>query len=293
MHISLTLNWKVEKNYVMTKMQSTIAQLQNCCYTRSQIMMLFNTCVVPIFWYSAPLVQWTAAEWYKVDALWSQAVKYSLRLPISFPLDPILLNKDQGGMSLTPAAFYMLKEVQIHVRQCLAQKDNIFDWTLDSAWGVMRKLGMYSAKDVFQVGTSSAALSSLASSPFFQMHSLLQPPYWETLSTLLLFRVIVTVHFSPGVAASISKSMSMTPYSRSRFRFQRAPAEQVPMVSRSISVGRAGAAEAGAARTPAVANAAPAAMVAMSVLRMCVSSPWGQRTPLPMTRACRAILSQT
>jgi hypothetical protein len=82
-------------------------------------MMLFRTCVVPIFRYSAPLVPWTWAELRRLNKIWSRAVKYSLHLPLSFDLAPILLDNAHWGLGLEPAANFMLKEIQIHVRQCL------------------------------------------------------------------------------------------------------------------------------------------------------------------------------
>ncbi len=104
-------------------MKAAVAQLRNTCYTRTQILMLLRTCVIPIFWYSAPLVPWTAAELYSIDKLWCQAVKYSLHLPVSFAMAPILLGKGEGGMALEPAASFVVKEVQIHVQQCLRLHD--------------------------------------------------------------------------------------------------------------------------------------------------------------------------
>jgi hypothetical protein len=69
-HISLSLDWRQEKQYIMEKTLQAVRQLHNTCFTRSQIMMLLRTCVVPIFRYSAPLVPWTEAELYNIDKLW-------------------------------------------------------------------------------------------------------------------------------------------------------------------------------------------------------------------------------
>ena len=141
-HISMDLTWKTEKNYVWTKMSKAVEQLKYTCYTRSQKMMLFNMCVVPVFRYSAPLVPWTWAELRSIDKLWSRAVKYSLRLPLSFDLAPILLGSAYGGLGLEPAASYMLKEVQIHVKQCLAREDDVDAWLRHVTRETMRLLGM-------------------------------------------------------------------------------------------------------------------------------------------------------
>ena len=96
-HVSLSLNWATEKRYVMAKMYHAIEQLRNTCFTRAQLLMLFRVCVIPIFRYSAPLVPWTQKELHSIDRLWSKAIKYALRLPVSFDLAPVLLDKVVGG----------------------------------------------------------------------------------------------------------------------------------------------------------------------------------------------------
>ena len=88
-------------------------------------MRLFQICIIPVFRYSAPLVPWTSAELYVIDKLWSRAVKFALRLPVSFDLAPLLLSKEFGGMALEPAANFLTKEIQLHVKQCLSHNDEV------------------------------------------------------------------------------------------------------------------------------------------------------------------------
>jgi ribonuclease HI len=180
-YISLTLDWRQEKAYVLGKTLQAVQQLRHTPYTRSQIMMLFRTCVVPIFRYSAPLVPWTWAELRRLDKIWSRAVKYSLHLPLSFDLAPILLDNAHGGLGMEPAANFMLKEIQIHVRQCLHLGGEVGTLVQDTAKEVMRSLGMRSARDVYKVGASKVVKEYLASTPVFRMHSLLQHTYWGEL----------------------------------------------------------------------------------------------------------------
>jgi hypothetical protein len=183
-HISLTLDWRKEKKYVMTKMIQAVEQVRNTCYTRSQVMMLLRTCIIPIFRYSAPSVPWTAAELYDIDKLWSRVVKYSLHPPISFNLAHILLDRAQGGMGLEPAANFMLKEIQIHVRQCLQMEGEVSALMIEAASEVMMSLGMCTAQDVYKVGTSKVVKDLLATTPVFRMHALLQHTYWGELEWL-------------------------------------------------------------------------------------------------------------
>lgn len=178
-HINLDLSWSAEKQYVRTKTLKAVEQLNNTCYTRGQIMMLFYTCVVPIFRYSAPLVPWTWAELEDIDRLWSRAVKYSLHLPLSFSLAPIFLNKTYGGMGLEPAANFMIKELKIHVQQCLAFHDDVADLLTHTTLEAMRLLGMQSPADVYKVGGDShVAKALLASTPVLRAHALLLRTYW-------------------------------------------------------------------------------------------------------------------
>jgi len=105
-------------------------------------------------------------------------VKYSLRLPVSFNSAPILLSKAVGGMALEPAATFVLKEVQIHVKQCLSLGDEVSYWFCDSVYSAMQALGMQSAEDVCSVSDSKVTKHILASTPVFCMHTLLQHTYW-------------------------------------------------------------------------------------------------------------------
>jgi hypothetical protein len=75
-------------------------------------------------------------------------MKYSLSLPVSFDLAPVLLSKAVGGMALEPVANFVLKEVQTHVKQCLSLGDEVSDWFCDSVYSAMQALGMQSAEDV-------------------------------------------------------------------------------------------------------------------------------------------------
>ena len=185
-HISLSLDWSTEKQYVMQKMKNAVAHLHNTCYTRSQIMNLFRICVVPIFRYSAPLVPWTAAELLKIDRLWSRAVKYSLRLPLSFASAPVFLSRSHGGLGLEPAANFMLKEVQIHVGQCFAFTDVVQEWSLDAALECMHRLGLRRPEDLLLLSNSRAVQDELAATPAFRMHGILQHTYWNHLEYLTM-----------------------------------------------------------------------------------------------------------
>ena len=180
-HISLSLDWRREKQYVVEKMTHAVEQLRKTCYTRSQVMMLFRTCVIPIFRYSAALVPWTDSELYEIDKLWSRAVKYSLHLPLSFNLAPILLDRAQGGMGLEPASNFMLKEIQIHVRQCLQMGGAVNELVMESCERVMTTLRMYTAQDVYKVGASRLVKNLLTTAPVFCMHALLKHTYWGEL----------------------------------------------------------------------------------------------------------------
>ena len=177
-YMSMDLNWSTEKKYVRTKMLKAVEQLKNTCYTRAQKMMLFNMCVVPVFRYSAPLVPWTWAELRDIDKLWSRAAKYALRLPLSFDLAPILLGAESGGMGLEPAANYLLKETQLHVRQCFAHYDDVRTWASHITYEVMRLLGMTKEADVRLTGDSRLVTALLSFSPVFRLHALLRHTFW-------------------------------------------------------------------------------------------------------------------
>ena len=77
-----------------------------------------------------------------MDKQWSMAVKYSLHLPTSFDIALILLDRARGGLGLEPAANFMLKEVQIHVKQCLQLGGEVSDLLRDATLDVMTMLGI-------------------------------------------------------------------------------------------------------------------------------------------------------
>jgi len=141
-------------------------------------------CIVPIFRYSAPLVPWTVAELFAIDKLWSRAVKFSLRLPMSFDLAPILLSPQYGSMGLEPAASFVLKETQIHLKQCLSLNDDVNDLVKTSTLETMELLGLAEARDAIKV-ESLMAKRILHRTPAFRQAVLLSPTYWGSLHWML------------------------------------------------------------------------------------------------------------
>eukprot|EP00961_Rhodomonas_salina_P013141 176547-Rhodomonas_salina.1 len=60
--LTLTLDWKYEKEAVCNKVLKAIELLEGSAYTYNQLDAVVRACVVPLFRYSAAITPWTQAE---------------------------------------------------------------------------------------------------------------------------------------------------------------------------------------------------------------------------------------
>ena len=125
-HIALNLKWTAERKYVMDKTKKAARHILHTALRRDQIDMLLRTCIEPLFRYSAPLIPWTDKQLHKVERVWAQVKKASLKLTRSTDTSIVLLPQDQGGLGLKPA-WHLVKELRTHIRQCEAREGELRD----------------------------------------------------------------------------------------------------------------------------------------------------------------------
>jgi hypothetical protein len=150
-HIRMDLQWTQEKRYVLDKVRNAADKLRHTCYTRSQIMMLANMCVVPLFRYSTAIVPWTEAEINEFDKIWARTMKWSLKLPQSFDMAPLQFPVQQGGGASHSTRKLIIDELQTHIRQCLRNEDEVFVLISKQATLVAHTCGLWDEKAIDQV----------------------------------------------------------------------------------------------------------------------------------------------
>ena len=124
-HIALNLKWTAERKYVMDKTKKAARHILHTALRRDQIDMLLRTCIEPLFRYSAPIIPWTDKQLHKVERVWAQVRKASLKLTRSTDTSIVLLPQDQGGLGLKPAAWHRVKELRTHISQCEAREGEL------------------------------------------------------------------------------------------------------------------------------------------------------------------------
>jgi exonuclease III/ribonuclease HI len=141
--ISLAGDFKQEKLAVLHKTRTTILHLRNTVYTREQVERLFRMCVIPLFTFTAGLVNWSPTELKKINNAWSTARKHAFKLPIQTSSAPFLAHPDDGGLDFEPAEWHLLKAQHNVLEQVLSLTDPLRDLIICDTKAALRTMGVY------------------------------------------------------------------------------------------------------------------------------------------------------
>jgi endonuclease/exonuclease/phosphatase family metal-dependent hydrolase len=119
-------------------------------FSPDQLDMLFNSCIVPLFRYSAPLLPWNANQLDALDKIWLRAQTHIYHLARNSPRAPIFLSTAHGGLGSPTSVEFLLKELTIHIHQCTQRDDELSQLLLHATKDEVIQSGHTSLGEAFQ-----------------------------------------------------------------------------------------------------------------------------------------------
>ena len=140
--ISLNGDFKTERANIIAKLKRTAILLKNTVYSRSQVDRLLNMCIIPLFTFTAGIVNWTQTELNQVNSIWAGVRKYAWKLPLQTSTAPFTTAETQGGLEYEPAESFLLKTQHNTIEQCLQHDDELRTLLIDSTQAALYQMGV-------------------------------------------------------------------------------------------------------------------------------------------------------
>ena len=145
--ISLNGDFKTERALVIAKLKRTAILLKNTVYTRSQVERLLNMCIIPLFTFTAGIVNWTQTELNHINSIWAGVRKYAWKLPLQTSSAPFTTAEKHGGLDYEPAESFLLKTQHNVIEQCLQHDDELRQILITSTKDALRLMGVNTIRE--------------------------------------------------------------------------------------------------------------------------------------------------
>ena len=150
--------------------------LMGAAFTHGQRRMLFEQCIIPIFRYSAPLIQWSPAQLDALDMIWLKAQIHIYRLNERILRAPLFPGTVHGGLGSPAAVEYLMKELAIHIEQCTQREDELNSLILHATREEVKVSGFLNLELAFRNTPENLALVDTYSnrSPIWHLQHLVR-----------------------------------------------------------------------------------------------------------------------
>lgn len=123
--IMIKLDWLFKKASVLERIRYAIKFLKDTVYTYKQLDRVVRTCIVPVFRYSAAIVQWTKSELGEITVIFNRAMRGAWKLPCSFSGVVLQTPTLMGGLGAPNAETLQFQEIWGLYEQSLMHDDRV------------------------------------------------------------------------------------------------------------------------------------------------------------------------